>query len=72
MALLLKFAASVGMENQLEVVSLGKGQGPRAEEILKVNCTKSLAAEFASRYTGSNKGRRCLVSVKGRDGLSTP
>ncbi|CAM9503223.1 unnamed protein product, partial [Hapterophycus canaliculatus] len=36
MALLLKFATFVGMENQLEVVSLGKGQGPRAEEVIKV------------------------------------
>lgn len=36
MALLLKFAASMGMENQLELVSLGKGQGPRAEEVIKV------------------------------------
>lgn len=36
MALLLKFAASVGMENNLEVVSLGKGQGRRAEDVIKV------------------------------------
>lgn len=36
MALLMKFAASVGMDNQLEVTSLGKGQGPRAEEVIKV------------------------------------
>eukprot|EP00903_Cladosiphon_okamuranus_P017642 g16249.t1 len=36
MALLMKFAASMGMENQLELVSLGKGQGPRAEEVIKV------------------------------------
>lgn len=37
MALLMKFASSVGMENNLEVVSLGKGQGPRAEEAIKVS-----------------------------------
>lgn len=37
MALLTKFAASMGMDNHLEVVSLGKGQGPRAEEVIKVN-----------------------------------
>lgn len=37
MALLRKFAATMGMENQLEVVSLGKGQGPRAEDVIKVN-----------------------------------
>lgn len=40
MALLMKFAASVGMENHLEVVSLGKGQGPRAEEVIKVNTAR--------------------------------
>lgn len=39
MALLLKFAGSMGKENHLEVVSLGKGQGPRAEEVIKVNTT---------------------------------
>lgn len=35
-ALLMKFAASLGMENNVDVVSLGKGQGPRAEEVIKV------------------------------------
>ena len=36
-ALLMKFASHLGMENSLEFLSLGKGQGPRAEEIIKVN-----------------------------------
>ncbi|CAM9656208.1 unnamed protein product [Ascophyllum nodosum] len=35
-ALLMKFASHLGMENSLEFLSLGKGQGPRAEEIIKV------------------------------------
>lgn len=36
MALLLKYASSMGMETGLEVVSLGRGQGPRAEAIVEV------------------------------------
>lgn len=36
MALLLKYATSMGMETKLEAVSLGRGQGPRAEEVIKV------------------------------------
>lgn len=36
MALLNKYAISSGMENNLETVSLGKGQGPRAEQVIKV------------------------------------
>lgn len=40
MALLLKFAGSVGKEDHLEVVSLGKGQGPRAEEVIKVSTAR--------------------------------
>lgn len=35
--LLMKFATSLGMENNVQLVSLGKGQGPRAEEMIKVN-----------------------------------
>ncbi|CAM9200263.1 unnamed protein product, partial [Sphacelaria rigidula] len=35
MALLLKYASSMGMETGLEVVSLGRGQGPRAEAIVE-------------------------------------
>lgn len=47
MALLLKFAASMGMENNLEVVSLGKGQGCRAEDVIKVQQpTIPIAAAF--------------------------
>lgn len=42
MGLLMKFAASVGMENSLAVVSLGKGQGPRAEEVIRVRRRPSL------------------------------
>lgn len=41
MALLQKFAGSMGKENHLEVVSLGKGQGPRAEEVIKVNTARA-------------------------------
>lgn len=33
----MKFATSLGMENNVTLVSLGKGQGPRAEEMIKVN-----------------------------------
>lgn len=36
MALLLKYASSMGMETGLEVVSLGRGQGPRAEAVVEV------------------------------------
>lgn len=44
MALLMRFAVSIGMENHLEVLSLGKGQGPRAEEVIKVRLAKQHVA----------------------------
>lgn len=43
MALLMRFAVSMGMENHLEVLSLGKGQGPRAEEVIKVRLENNMS-----------------------------
>lgn len=49
MALLMRFAASMGMENQVEVLSLGKGQGPRAEEVIKVSVASNVTVLQAER-----------------------
>lgn len=58
MALLKKYATSVGMESNLDVVSLGKGQGHRAEEVIKVKWTGSFAGVVVRAFgTGSKKCR---------------
>lgn len=69
MALLLKFAASVGMENNLEVVSLGKGQGCRAEDVIKVqqstipNAAAALVFLTAIDKVGVIQRLRCCETI---------
>lgn len=54
MGLLMKFAASVGMEHSLAVVSLGKGQGPRAEEVIRVRRRRCLGHVIVKLSSCSN------------------